>query len=518
MTAPAKGARNSPRKAPDRPPAARKVDYGGFCSERALYCPAGLPHLLAGPLGKALDQLVYWPDRDPGQPNSLAHGLDLLTRAVEPPPPNLLPLIPVDARSIACAVCFTQEESDDAEAAAQEAAPCSVVRWHLGACPPFAQGALLDSDAELYLDSIASELAVRPQMLGRLRDVAARYQSEFVDRKRRPRSHQLKPIQVACQNVIVGLATMYQDVTFDGLRVEHYLACEAPHLAAHEGDRALLAILLCEAFQCGGTMEIRFGAARGESGLPESLRRYGRTLGIALGAEDRSAISPAEARTLFLAITPMTDDLRERCADAMDRGLIAPERLCFTLMANHWDAQELDYILATSPRAASILAGGTAAEDQLARLAELETCRAALMAGMFARRLSSRDGAASSQDGVRVFEDSRADVQVRVLDEAGAIALARPEEGIPWLRAAAVGADRGGPLIAVPRGLPVPADLACVATLAKAHPDATVALLVPADMAALLPPGQPLLVCPDRLAQLDAQVERRLAALELGRS
>ena len=80
----------------------------------------------------------------------------------------------------------------------------------------------------------------------------------------------------------------------------------------HESNRALSALLLCDAFQNGGTMEIRFGTAEKPKLFPPALRRFGRTHGIILGEEDPSSISPAEARSLFGAVTPMPDDLRER--------------------------------------------------------------------------------------------------------------------------------------------------------------------------------------------------------------
>lgn len=509
---------HSRQSAPTRRPNAVEPNYADFCRDRGVRWPAGVPRLLSGKIGRALEALVYWPDGDSGKPNSLAHGLSLLAAAVEPPPLNLLPLIPVDTRSIACAVCVTHEAWGDENGSASGPAPCEVVRWHLGAVPPSEQGAVIDSDAGRYLESVAEELASRPRILERVRQVATRYQADFVQKDRRPKSHDLKPIQVACQNVIIGLATVYQDVTFDGLRVEHYLTCEAPHLAANEGDRALLAILLCEAFQCGGTMEIRFGAARQEVGLPPGLMRYARSLSIPIGEDDPSAISPSEARRLFLAVTPMTDDLRARCADAMDRGLIGPERLCYTLMANYWDAHELDYILATSPRAVSILSGGADIVDRSARLAEIEICRAALMVGMLVRRIASQDGAGGGDGGVRVFEDSCAPVQMRVLEEVGAVAISGLPAGAPWLDRGVAPREGCDVLIAVPRGLPIPADLQCVADLATAYPDAIVALLIPADMAALLPPDQTRLLCPDRLAQIDAQVDRRLLSLGLGRT
>lgn len=514
------GATPRGRKGPGAPAPARRAepDYSEFCRERDVRWPAGLPRVLAGRTGRELDALIYWPQGDPGNANSLAHAVRLLESAVIPAPPHLLPLMPVDERSIACAACVTHEQWRDPRGSAEGPAPCEVVRWHLGPIPPSEQGAVLDTDAAEYLESVAEEMANRPRMLQRIRQVASWYQDNYVRQERRPRGHVLRPIQVACQNVIVGLATTRQDVTFDGLRVEDYLTCEVPHLAAHEGDRALLTMLLCEAFQGGGTMEIRFGEDSRESGLPPSLRRYARSLALPVGTLDPSSIAPVEARRLFLAVTPMTGDLPARCADAIDRGMIAPERLCYTLMANLWSADELDYILATSPRAASILTGGAAVEDRAARLAEFETCRAALMVGMAIRRIESTDSAGGGSEPVRIFEDSRAPVRSHVIEGVGAVFISSLVAGVPWLRGGEARGDPANGLIVVPRGLPLPADLDRVAELKEAHPEITVALLVPADMADLLPGHQAIMACPDRLAQLDASIERKLVALDLGRA
>lgn len=495
--------------------------YLDFCREHDVRWPAGVPHVLAGEVGRELDALIYWPQGDPAQRNSLANGLKLLESAVAPAPANLLPLMPVDQRSIACAVCAPQEQWGEPSGSAFGPAPCEVVRWHLGAISPSEQGALLDTDASEYLESIAEELALRPRMLERIREVSAWYRGKYLsdeDHLKTPRNHVLRPIQVACQNVIIGLATARQDVTFDGLRVEDYLACEAPHLAAYEGDRALLAMLLCEAFQAGGTMEIRFGQEGRESGLPQSLKRYARSLSLPIGMVDESSIAPTEARRLFFAVTPFTDDLRARCADAIDRGTIVPERLCYTLMAGLWSTHELDYILATSSRAPSILAGGAPSEDRPARLAEFETCRAALMVGMLIRRIESTDGAGGGAGSVRIFEDSKGVVESRVLEDVGAVHISGPTEVTPWIRGGQSLDDPNGGLIVVPRGMPVPSDLERVAELQRTYPGATVALLVPADMADLLADDLQVMLCPDRMAQLDASIERKLVALGLGRA
>jgi hypothetical protein len=302
--------------------------------------------------------------------------------------------------------------------------------------------------------------------------------------------------------------------------VEEFVTCDVPHLATHEANRALIAVMLCDAFQSGGTMEIRFGPQGKEWEVPSPLQRFARTQGLNAGKEDPNAITPAEARKLFLAVTPMPEELRTRCAVVIDRGAVTPERLCFTLMSGTWGALELAYVLATSSRVESILKGGGEFNRRPERLAELETCRAALMAGMLFRRLSSKDNAAGKSDSVRVFEDSVTQLEFSVFDEEGAVAFTGFSGAAPWwsARASPPLLDATMPLIVVPRGLPTPEDLKLVEKLRDRHAGSLVALLTPADSAELLPRNVPVMRCPDRVSELDAKVERRSLALRIGRA
>lgn len=495
--------------------------YERVLAPLGLRLPDGVAQMLEGQVGRDLRSLVYWPGGDPRQANSLSTGGRLLGDAVWEAPDNYLPILPVDEESIACLVCArTGDDAADAGDLGGE-----VVRWHLGAIDERYQGWLIDSDAAAYLASVAEELAGRPPSLERVKSRAEIYYAEYLEQLNasggkggeRPRSFVQRPVQLACQNVIIGLAVLQQDSTFDGLRVRDYLTCEAPHLATHEANRAMAALFLCDAFQCGGTMEIRFGPPDRRQPVPAALRRYGRAQGIEIGAEDPAAVTPAEARRLFMAVTPMPDDLRMRTAAWFDRGLLSPERICFTLMASVWSALELDYLLATSPRALSILEGGAPTELRRARLAEAESCRAALMAGMLHRRVTAHDGAGVGS-GVRVFEDAREATPWTVLEETGAVAIAMNPAQLPWraLGRAPDPAPGREAAILLPRALPTPMDLDQLRACAAEHPDAEVLLLVPTDMAELVPSDIPLLVCPDRLGELDAAIERKLGASRIG--
>ncbi len=455
----------------------------------------------------ALRQYVYWPDGAASQRNSLEWALMLLREAVVPPPENYLPIMPVDELSIACV-----EHVDG------PVSHVPVRRWHLGRIADRFQDALLDTDLSAYARSVRRELEERPSALQAMDRDAKKYKADYVSKGVRPRGSVLRPVQLACQNVVIGLATMRHDQTFDGLRVPLYMTCEVPHVATHEPNRAMAALILCDAFQNGGTMEVRFGDRNKPLELPSALVRFARTVGVSIGEEEPTCITPAEARSLFAAVTPMPDDLRLRLDELIDRRVISPERACYVLMAGIWTAIEFDYIAATSVRTETIMKGGLSHDMRSARQAELETCRAAAMLGMLLKHLTNADSSAAN--GVRIVEDSAIDVAWSINEEHGAVVLAADRKfGVPWRASAVDGGLRStDTLIVVPRGLPTSVDFDSVRDLEAAHAGSVVSLLVPADMAGVVPDGISRMLCPERLAELDAGIERRAVALRVGRA
>ncbi|MEQ3551766.1 hypothetical protein WIS52_14930 [Pseudonocardia nematodicida] len=457
--------------------------------------------------------------------------------------PNLLPLLILDERSFACVVL----SSADGPRLPGEGA---VVRWHLTLDHTRAadQAAVLDTDCLLYAESVADELEARgPGIERMLNEISPAYRLQYVDAGKRPRDFVLRPTRIACQNVVIAYAAFQHDAAIDGMAVPAWQTCEVPHVAAHEGTRALAAQMLCDTFQSGGTMEIRFDRpasvrAKGttstgevvdvdakydghpEGQVPASLRRYGRTVGVGLGVEDPAAISPTEARELFLAVTPMPDELRQRVDAAVQVGLTTPERLCFTLMMPVWRAIELDFLLATTPRVGSILCGGADWRDRPARQAESELCRAALMAGMLRDRLDHVDSAAAASD-VRVFEDDRVGVAWQVSPETAAVRFTGVAAGpVPWQsgRAAPLRLQPGEDLVVVPRTHPTEEDWRTVQQH-DAPAGQRAALLVPRDvlqdaLARAEAGGLGVLHCPDRLAELDQAIERKLLTARISRA
>lgn len=500
--------------------------------------PEGLDAAYAG-AGATVAELIYKPGLPANEPPSLEWAINECAVSAWPLVPGYVPLIGVDEESFACVVATPQGEP-------RSPLHGQIVRWHLTTEKWDRQRDVLDTSVADYLTSVEEELASRKTGLDRMLDeIGPAYEAIYLENEKRPRDFVIRPVRLACQNVIVGLAAFAQDTSIDGLSVFAWQTAEVPHVATHDGNRAMTALMLCDAFKNGGTMEIRFdrrgevkpyldadGKLHGpfeydkghpEQKVPASLRRFARTLGVEVGVENKRSITPREARELFTAVTPMPEELRCRVVDAVDRGLATPERLCFTLMSQLWREIELDFLLAVSDRARSILEGGASWEFRAERQAESHLARAARMVGMLYRRLDTKDAAAADGEA-RVLEDNRVGIKWSVIEDYGAVMFSGMTEAVlPWL---STGETRVGPddsLVAIPRSLPSPEDIELVRSLKT---DSIVpVLVVPGDCfdrssaeVGGVPCGDiTVLLCPERLGELDQAIEATLLSARMTR-
>lgn len=461
-----------------------------------------------------LADILYRPDALGMDGLSLEGALGALSESAMPVPDGLIPVTFVDDWSLGC---LATADSDGYGWSAGD-----IVRWHLDSIDPRFQGALLDVDLDQYISSLLNELgpAWDKGYKGIIR-LSGKYRDDFVEQQVKPKAHDLRPFQLACQNVIIGLAAFKQDFRIDGEAVPYWLTCEAPHVATYEGSRALAALLLCDAFQSGGTMEISF-ADHAERKVPASLRRYARTLGIRLGAEigGGRSISPGEARALFMAVTPMPPDLREQCRLLVDSGMVSTERLCYTLLAAVWSAVGLHFLAAcaSGERLRSILTGGADVFDRRNRAAEMELARAAVILDTFIRRVDAKDAASSGGgQAARLFEDTTNGVEWRLHGDLGAVEVLNVPAGrLPWHSTAA----SGGRVIVLPRPHPIGDDFDLARRLAteSVANGAPVVVLTAAGSTAEDRDDIAVLKCPVRLAEMDLEIERSLLASTLGRA
>ena len=193
-------------------------------------------------------ELAEWLFHPQGPEGKLpADGFEILERSAYVAPEWLYPVSQVDEVSIACVVLTDVPE--------RSVSAGSVVRWFVSDVSAEFQLAILDIALDSYLESMVAELTTRDAGLKRMMyEIGPAYEESHIINSKRPRDYVVRPVRIACQNVIVGLAAISQESSFDGLSVVAWQTCEVPHVATNEANRALAALTLCDAFQNGGTM------------------------------------------------------------------------------------------------------------------------------------------------------------------------------------------------------------------------------------------------------------------------
>ena len=495
------------------------------CATAALELQAVLGVVARAPIPDAMWALLSDPEpypyvrmfratANPSDPSDFRSAISLVQAAPHLPPFGLLPVCVIDESSLACVVLNRINLQDEVVIDAG-----SVVRCFITVVDGHQQLRLLDTDLALFLESMDVEIAARLAGIEKFKEKTSLYQAKFLDEGRTPQARDERPVGLACQNVVVGIAALRYDDRFDGQNASIWQTCEVPHVATHEADRALAAVTLCDAFRGGGTMEVRFDG-HPEEGIPASLHRLARTYGIDLGRELPGSISPGEARELFLAVTPMNPSLRSRADEVCQSEGFAPERICYLLMQGVWSAVELEFMLRCARSADRILAGGTYPLFRVDRQLEMHEARCARMIGLLHRRmLTAMPGA--SRDGeslmLALVEDTRPGVSWVIHEELGAVTFAGLEpDWVAWTDSTV---SHDGTLVVLPRPW---LDDAALHDLEKAQEvlgaDHPVVALVPGTAA--VPEevkATTVLRCPLDLPMLDAEIERALLSAEVGR-
>lgn len=453
---------------------------------RELEIPVSLMRALTSIPAEGLEDLVYRARPPDDRPPALSWALALLRTAVQPAPRNLVPLMPVDDRSLACVVCGPAEDSG---------LPIgTVIRWHLDDIPLRAQGQILDVGVDDYLDMRSREMAARDTGFQRMDKIAELYHKDYGEKGISARSYIKRPIRLAVQNVIVGLAAWEYDQKFNALYVSAWQVCETPHLAAHEATRGLLALTLGEAFRCGSTMEIRFHG-HPEGGVPAAVRQFARIHGISL--QQPKSILPIESRKLLWQVCGLDPSLRESLQRIAEAGLLTPERACYSMLAGVWAAAGLDYLIRTAPLVAErVLRGGSSPLDWQAHRIELRLARRAFLV----ERLVVATGRSADDD---TFEDSPHQLRWHVNGNSEGIVVSDVSTKPAWVGAEHLREDA----LILPRDMLDPADMVDGALF-----------LIPLDGVMPEAMNGQVIRAPWTLTEIDREVGVRMHALATARA
>lgn len=247
-----------------------------------------------------------------------------------------------------------------------------------------------------------------------------------------PRNHDWRPYRYCIQDVVFGVTVVKHNRDENNLLVDVFLTADIPEYGPLAGARALAVFLLSEAFKCGGTMEIQFTGNVEEAHVPVELSKLAEQYQISFSAASDGVIYPNEAKDFYLALTGFGPDLRQKIISLDNQKKVDATRACYVVNHGVWSKQQFEMILLGSEVPDSIFSGSASPDQWQLFHHDLIHCRAAVMADVLLRSLQIR--IRQSDDGIQFdIENDARKIESEFDDISYSLKIRSNEKlSIPW--------------------------------------------------------------------------------------
>ena len=231
-----------------------------------------------------------------------------------------------------------------------------------------------------------------------------------------PRSHMWRTYRFCTQDIILGITVIHHDRRYNRLKVDVFLTAQIPEYEAESGCKALALIILSDAYKSGGSMEIKFTRHVEGGKIPRELCQLAEGLCVNLEHVWEGGITPKEAIELYMALTGLRPEVREKVAQLEKENRISAASVCYAMHHGVWTEQELEVILNSSRFPDTILKGSHTPEVWHLFHHDIFYGRNALMGGYLDRQMLRREHHVkpSEDDEKKVIEleDDERDVEI----------------------------------------------------------------------------------------------------------
>jgi len=202
-------------------------------------------------------------------------------------------------------------------------------------------------------------------------------------------------IRSCVHDYVVGLTAFRFNEMFNGLEVDVFIATDHPEYERGHGIRALLSLLLSDAYKKGTSMEIRYtrfdnqSKNRVQDRIPNQLLNLFKENGISVRKAEDGIISHKEAITLYAHIVGITNDLIEIVNKYESQDRLSLQGVCFLISSRLWTIDEATWLLINTVRPEGILFGRDTPESRLKYEESLSIGRAVIAISKFRNKLEN---------------------------------------------------------------------------------------------------------------------------------
>lgn len=190
-------------------------------------------------------------------------------------------------------------------------------------------------------------------------------------------------------DLVVGLTAFRYNESFNGIEVDTFLSTEHPDYEKGHGTKALIALILADAYKNGTSMEVRFR----EKIIPKNLLSVLKSFDIKLQNQNEGIISHSESISIFSSLLGIQSDTKEIIQTLEKAKEATLQGVCFLINSRVWTTEEVNWLIINAPRVKAIIFGRDNPENRINYSESLSLGRCALALTKFKEKvqISSED-------------------------------------------------------------------------------------------------------------------------------
>lgn len=172
-------------------------------------------------------------------------------------------------------------------------------------------------------------------------------------------------------DLIVGLAAFKYNESFSGIEVDVFITTDHPDYEEGHGTKALMTLILSDAYRNGTSMEIRFTKydsrerKRIASSIPRDLIKTINSFGIKLLKQTDGIITHEESINIFSLLLGIQDDARAKIKELELVNEATLQGICFLVNSRIWTIEQINWLIINAERVKAIIFGRDNPENRI---------------------------------------------------------------------------------------------------------------------------------------------------------
>lgn len=209
-------------------------------------------------------------------------------------------------------------------------------------------------------------------------------------------------------DLIVGITMFKYSELFNGIEVDVFLTTDHPEYEEGHGTKALMTLILSDAYRNGTSMEVRFTkqehntSKRISDKIPVNLLKTIENFGIKLIKQETGIITHEESINIFSSLLGIQDEAKMQIKRLEQRNEATLQGICFLINSRVWAIEQINWLILNAARAKAVIFGRDNPEDRLNYAESLSLGRCACALTKLKHKIEASSSAGSNEVDVHI--------------------------------------------------------------------------------------------------------------------